>query len=128
MVRDHTQELLILVNPDTRVFRSVTACDLWGGIRAAVIDYRAIPVLIGLPQDAFDALREMLGAVVHRSNNAYQWLRCSKSHFGRLGRSQCILLDRRALPQPSNEFHVERLLSHHVQEHSKIDADKKSNA
>jgi hypothetical protein len=71
MVRDHSQEFFILLKPNSRIFRDVTACDFRGRIGAAVINDSAIPVLISLRQNAFDALHKVLSAVVDGDNYAY---------------------------------------------------------
>ena len=93
MISDHPQEFLIIVNTDARVSRSVTTRDFCGRIRTAVIDDSAFPVLMGLRQDAFDALGEMLSTVIDGSNYADQRLRHVRTPIDWLGRNQRAFLD-----------------------------------
>src|ERR1700730_13611379 len=72
VIRYDAQECGVVVDADTRISRGVTMRDGQGFIGAAVVGNDVFPIAIVLRQDAFDALRKMLFAVVDGSNHTNQ--------------------------------------------------------
>src|SRR5215470_10979844 len=66
------QELRVLQDSDAMVLGSIMASDLQGPIRAAIVDDGIFPILIGLRQDALNALSKVLLLIVNRSYDADQ--------------------------------------------------------
>src|SRR6185369_12742704 len=71
------QELLILVDSNTRVPCSVPTGDFRRSVGAAVIYDRILPILIGLTKNAFYAFRQIFRSIVNGSDDAHEGLRCS---------------------------------------------------
>ena len=74
VVFDDGQEVVIIHYADARILARVFPGNRKRFIRAAIVDNGVITVCVGLPQDAFNAFREILGAIVHGRDYAHQRL------------------------------------------------------
>src|ERR1044072_7386108 len=90
MVFQGPQELLVLNDPDTRIFLCPSPSDLSGAIRAAVINDGVIPVGVGLSKNAFNAFLKVLRVVIHGSYNGHQGIRRTHS----VGQFQVLRISR----------------------------------
>src|ERR1700744_5682207 len=73
MVLNSSQEPLIVVDPNPGIPCNILPCDLSRTVGAAIVDDRAVPVLIGLSENTLHTLREELRVVVNGNYDAHQW-------------------------------------------------------
>ena len=73
MVLDGPNELLVAPDVDLRVLLGVLMRDRQRAIRAAIVDDRVVPMVVGLSQHALDASAQILCAIENRSDHAHEW-------------------------------------------------------
>jgi hypothetical protein len=74
VVRDHSHEVLVRNHPNPRITTRVLFGNSEGGVLASVINNDILPILVGLLQDAFNALAQMGVTIIDGSEYAHQWL------------------------------------------------------